>query len=128
MIIVIHSETPSLPAADNQVLPAVAIHIGPSHCRTQSAELSRQTWLPLKIVKLALMMRVPQQIADVFEEWLGWCFRRLEKFRGACLINLINPVGFHFFHDASFASSPDHFERHASSHFSRCENGLRIRS
>src|SRR5258705_421941 len=83
--------------------PATLIYRGPSHSRTQLAEFSGQTGLPLKIIKLVLMMRVPQQIAGVFEEWLRWCFRRLERFPGSCFINFINPVGFHFFHDASFA-------------------------
>jgi len=61
-----HFSTP--PAAQQQVIPTVLVHVPPCHARPQLAELPGQQWLPLKIVELILVMAVMKQLTLVFKD------------------------------------------------------------
>src|SRR5205814_8807754 len=75
-IVAIHRHSPPTPAADNQILPPVSVHVIPRHSRPQLAQLPRQQRLPLKIVELFLMMAVLEQLTHILVNGLmvdgGW--------------------------------------------------------
>ena len=55
-------------AADEQIVPTIAIDIAPGEARTELAELARQKGLALEIVEGLVVMGVLEEMADVGEE------------------------------------------------------------
>src|SRR6185295_19369449 len=60
-IVSIDSKPATSPAADDQVLPPVSIHVVPGHAGAQLAELPWQERLARKNIKGLLVMRVPDK-------------------------------------------------------------------
>ena len=131
-VVVIDRQLAAFCSADNQVFPAIAIYIGPRHTWPELAQFSRQQRLPLKVIEVVLLMRVAEELADIFQQ------RPRFPFDGAGsagipagslgFINFINPIGFDPIDEASLAVAPYHFNRHAIRHFSCPKNCQRIRT
>src|SRR5207249_1178648 len=99
------------PAADDQILPTVSVHVMPPHPGPQLTELLRQQRLPLKIIKLLLRMHVMNQPAHILKyrlrfgvgswklevgSFFGPWSLGFEAFRfHSRLLDLVKPVGLH---------------------------------
>src|SRR5207247_598408 len=92
------SERPALPAADDEIVTAISVHVAPSHARSELAQLFRQKRLALKIVKILFMMVVIDSIAYIFEQcgtFLRKTFCVASSLCAAAFIDLIKAIRFH---------------------------------
>src|SRR5438093_7032681 len=93
MLIAKHTGFAAASAADDQVVPAVAVHVEPTHARPRLAEFVRQGGLPDKIVEGVFDVAMRKRGSHVLEQWRWDRSLLRRRFDGGGFFDGVQAVG-----------------------------------